>query len=249
MSYKITTSNSENTLKDYKLDINNNLLIIKEDSVSIKTNVNYKAIMLYIRDGFSINSLLPNNYLISKNNKKIMIIPFTNEPELDVDLFNYNGVCNIYKANLYDSNKKAIELHINKDVIVTWDNLKSSVDTNNTITEQVWENLSTWYEKMSFDGRNNYSESLKETISIDASGSSVVKLVPKKEIPLDNGSDNLSNIIGGLYTKGLVYQIEGANESYTGDYHIHLKTKEVMTGKEHTASSKKLVNYTIRKKV
>ena len=248
MSYNV------NTEGNFKRVAYNNYLVISENIISIKTNINFRAISINHANGFSITSLLPNDYLIEKNDNKILILKFNNEEQTELDLFEYSGYCNISQVEVLDTNGNATFLDINRDAIVTWDNLSKTVDIDETESIQAWENLSTWYEKMSFDGRNNYKTRYvrKEIISdtdrdIDAFVKPTYEEKYEKVIPLETLSDELGNIIGGLYTKGNAYKIKGSKNSYTGYYHMHLRTKVVMTGKEHSEGSKELVKYTIRK--
>ena len=233
--------------EDHKLTLYNDFLVIGEDRVRLKTSIEYRVIELYCKNTFSIINLLPNNYFVLKRKNIIMIVPFTNDVLLDVELFEYLGNCNIYQAKIYDREKKVTDLYINKNATVTWDNLNMLVDKDGNETIYDWAYLTTWYDKLSFSGNNNYIEKQVKIDYIDEDGNRSKLFKPVKSYSDRLQEDKLGNILGGQYTNGLQYSIEGLNQSYSGYYHIHLKTRTIMTGKEHTENSKKLVKYKARK--
>tara|TARA_R100000808_G_scaffold14669_1_gene34495 strand:- start:975 stop:1730 length:756 start_codon:yes stop_codon:yes gene_type:complete len=240
---------------NYKQIVNNDVLYVGETVVSIKTNIDFKAILIKHKNDFSCSTLLPNSFIIKKTDNKILILKINNEKYTDLDLFTYRGVFTGHQVDVYGDAGLITNLHINRDTIVSWDNLTPIIDKDGNKTEQAWENLSTWYEKMSFDGRNNYINALvSRPIILDEDATQDVmykkleyKEYYEKQIPLTNGLDEYSEIVGGLYTSGNAYKIKGSKNSYSGFYHYHIRTKKVMTGKHHTQSSEELVKYKSRK--
>ena len=247
-------TNEVNTV-NYKEVVNNDVLYVSETVVSIKTNIDFRAIVIKHNNDFSCSTLLSNNFLFKKTDNKILIMKLNNETYTDLDLFTYKGAFTGHQVDVYNKAGSVTNLSINRDIIVNWDNLTPVIDKDGNKTEQAWEGLSTWYEKMSFDGRNNYINALvSRPIILDEDFTQDVmykkleyKEYYEKQVPLTNGQDETQEIVSGLYTSGNIYRIKGSKNSYSGFYHYHIRAKKVMTGEQHTQSSEELVKYTIRK--
>ena len=53
-----------------------NKLIINKKLVELKTDIEYQAIELHYNGKLFIENLLPQDYIVSKNNSKIIVIKF-----------------------------------------------------------------------------------------------------------------------------------------------------------------------------
>ena len=91
-----------------------NNLNINEELVSIKTDIIYKAIEINYYGELYITNLMPDNYIVQKNNGKILIFRFNRNDEIIEDLFLYNGTCKIYNAYLLDSENKKHILNVKR---------------------------------------------------------------------------------------------------------------------------------------
>ena len=156
-----------------------NKLIIGPKKVELETNIVYQAIELKYNGDLYIDNLLPDDYIVMKGNKKIIIARFNRSDEILKELFEYDGYCNIYYGYLVDKDLKKHKLIISKPSIVTWDSMNKKNLLDGTSKTTLWESLTTDYELMENSGRNDYIQTLKTLREID-SGSLSYNRVEKK---------------------------------------------------------------------
>ena len=133
-----------------------NKLIIGKKLVELETDIVYQAIEISYYGKLYIENLLPNDYIVQKNNSKIIIIKFNKREEILSELFNYNGYCNISYAYLVDKDLNKHELSISKPAKTIWRTLAFN-----------WDISTTKYEDMKNVGANNYTNTLKHKAEID----------------------------------------------------------------------------------
>tara|TARA_R110002153_G_scaffold52621_1_gene147429 strand:+ start:172 stop:735 length:564 start_codon:yes stop_codon:yes gene_type:complete len=133
-----------------------NKLIINQKLVELKTDIEYKAIELHYNGKLYIENLLPQDYIVSKNNSKIIIVKFNKREEILTELFNYNGYCNITYGYLVDKDLQKHNLNIDKLKSETW----------NTLTSNWVKNVTNW-EDMETSISNRYSNNFKVTSKTD----------------------------------------------------------------------------------
>ena len=126
-----------------------NKLIINRKLVELETDIEYQAIELHYNGKLYIENLLPQDYIVRKNNSKIIIVKFNKREEILSELFNYNGYCNITYGFLVDKDLQKHNLDIDKPSVNTWNTDKTEweVDTSN------WED--------GIDSSNNYVNAVK----------------------------------------------------------------------------------------
>ena len=123
-------------------------ILIEENKVSLITDVDYAAIKLDYDGHLAIVNKLPVDYMIKKNNNRILIFNISSEIKA-VELFEYRGHCKIHEGTMFDRNNGKYPLHIIKEGIQLWPRLgpsqlnvylgKSSLDEDGTKT-----NTSSW---------------------------------------------------------------------------------------------------------
>ena len=84
----------------------NNRIIINDEKVSIETIENWSAIDIRFKYKVSIESLIPNDYLIKKSpdshlKSRIIIVKFNNRNDNLKDLFKYKGDTRMLYFYLY----------------------------------------------------------------------------------------------------------------------------------------------------
>ena len=84
-----------NVKKTHKGNLN-----IGKNIVSLDTNIIYQGIEIDYIGTINITSLLPNNYIVSYKNNKIIIIKLIKNNENILDLFSYKGLAIISKCTL-----------------------------------------------------------------------------------------------------------------------------------------------------
>lgn len=126
-----------------------NKLIINRKLVELETDIEYQAIELHYNGKLYIENLLPQDYIVRKNNSKIIIVKFNKREEILSELFNYNGYCNITYGFLVDKDLQKHNLTIESPSVDTWN-----------ISKSVWdEDSSNWEDGI--DSSNNYGNSVK----------------------------------------------------------------------------------------
>ena len=126
-----------------------NKLIINQRLVELETDIEYQAIELHYIGKLFIENLLPQDYIVRKNNSKIIVVKFNKREELLTELFNYNGYCNITYGYLVDKDLQKHNLDIDKPSVDTWN-----------ISKSVWdEDSSKWEDGL--DASNNYVSAVK----------------------------------------------------------------------------------------
>ena len=128
-----------NVKKTHKGNLN-----IGKNIVSLDTNIIYQGIEIDYIGTINITSLLPNNYIVSYKNNKIIIIKLIKNNENILDLFSYIGLAIISKCTLVTKDLKKHNLFVNKSNIETYDRLNGN-----------WESLTRNYQDLDFDGNNN----------------------------------------------------------------------------------------------
>tara|TARA_Y100000593_G_C4292312_1_gene328887 strand:- start:1125 stop:1595 length:471 start_codon:yes stop_codon:yes gene_type:complete len=119
-------------------------LNIGKQSVSLDTDINYQAIEIEYMGSMSITTLLPNNYIVSKGLKKILIVKLIKDNNVITDLFTYKGLAVITKCKLIKSDLSKYNIYINKLGLEFWDRFNGEWDFNTAN-----------YEDLDFDGNNN----------------------------------------------------------------------------------------------
>ena len=152
-----------------------NKLIIEKKLVRIETDIVYKAIEIRYKADLYIENLLPDNYIVGKKNGKVLIIRFNLEDEIPKELFNYNGYCNIYYAFLIDQDLQKHELIIKRPALTTWNTMNKKNDLDGTSKTQVWESLTTDYELMESNLRNDYVKTRKIFRDYDAEAKTYIQ--------------------------------------------------------------------------
>ena len=79
-------TNEVNTV-NYKEVVNNDVLYVSETVVSIKTNIDFRAIVIKHNNDFSCYTLLSNNFLFKKTDNKILIMKLNIAPPFAALLF------------------------------------------------------------------------------------------------------------------------------------------------------------------
>ena len=125
-------------------DIYKGNLNIGKEKVSIDTDINYQAIQMEYVGTINIKSLLPNNYIVSSGNNKIIIAKLTKDDNNFLDLFTYKGLAIISNCMLVTKDLQKHNLYINKSNIETYDML-----------DGLWDNQTRNFEDLEFDGNNN----------------------------------------------------------------------------------------------
>ena len=128
-----------NVTDTYKGNLN-----IGKEKVSIDTDINYQAIQMEYVGTINIKSLLPNNYIVSSGNNKIIIAKLTKDDNNFLDLFTYKGLAIISNCILVTEDLQKHNLYINKSNIETYDML-----------DGLWDNQTRNFEDLEFDGNNN----------------------------------------------------------------------------------------------
>ena len=128
-----------NVKKTHKGNLN-----IGKNIVSLDTNIIYQGIEIDYIGTINITSLLPNNYIVSYKNNKIIIIKLIKNNENILDLFSYKGLAIISKCTLVTKDLKKHNLFVNKSNIETYDRLNGN-----------WESSTRNYQDLDFDGNNN----------------------------------------------------------------------------------------------
>tara|TARA_R100000781_G_scaffold100811_1_gene64302 strand:- start:131 stop:712 length:582 start_codon:yes stop_codon:yes gene_type:complete len=142
-----------------------NNLNINEELVSIKTDIIYKAIEINYYGELYINNLMPDSYIVQKNNGKILIFRFNRNDEIIEDLFLYNGTCKIYNAYLLDSENKKHILNVKRLSLL---NFNVMYDTN-------WESLTSNYQEIQSKSRNDIYKGLKYKTLVNSENLSTTK--------------------------------------------------------------------------
>ncbi len=119
-------------------------LYIDKNKISIETDYKYQGLEIDYKGDFSITKLLPENYIISKANNKIVIVKLIKDDNNILDLFTYKGSILISQCLLVTEDLKSYYLDVNKISIETLSELNGT-----------WETNTRNYEDMDFDGNNN----------------------------------------------------------------------------------------------
>ena len=171
-----------------------NKLIIGTKKVELETEIVYQAIELKYNGDLYINNLLPDDYIVMKGNKKIIIVRFNRSEDILKELFEYDGYCNIYYGYLVDKEKNKHKLIISKPNIVTWNTMNKKNFVDGTSKTTLWESLTTDYELMDHVGRNDYVERFKRHSRVNGENTEFYKtrtMTPSKRKKKDT---NLSTI-------------------------------------------------------
>ena len=119
-------------------------LYIDKNKISIETDYKYQGLEIDYKGDFSITKLLPENYIISKANNKIVIVKLIKDDNNILDLFTYKGSILISQCLLVTEDLKSYYLDVNKISIETLSELNGT-----------WETNTRNYEDMDFDSSIN----------------------------------------------------------------------------------------------
>ena len=119
--------------------------------------------------------------------------------EILSQLFNYNGYCNIYYAFLLDQDSQKHDLIIKRPALTTWNTMNKKNDLDGTSKTQVWESLTTDYELMESNLRNDYVKTKKRVSTYDVEAKTYSKiyettLKPSKLTKKDTNLTTLSKL-------------------------------------------------------
>ena len=140
----------------YKIKTYNGNLNIGRKTVRLDTDINYQGIEIEYVGTINITSLLPNNYIVSNGNNKIIIVKMSKDDSVLKDLFTYKGMAMISKCMLVTEDLKTHNLYVNKSNLEFYNRLDTT-----------WENLSTNWEDLSFDGNNNKKSYIHRKTTFD----------------------------------------------------------------------------------
>ena len=138
---------------------------------------------------------MPDDYIVMKDNGKIIILRFNRNNEIIKELFNYDGVCKLHDAFLVDENNEKQYLKIEHISVKTWDLLNQTKDGS---SKHQWDKLTDDYEIMLNTNRNDLIQGSK----YDDTREQV--LVPKKLQKKDRNLTTLASVRGKV---GLVKKI------------------------------------------
>ena len=162
-------------------------IIIGKHLVEIETDIKYKAIQISYYGQTFIENIMPDDYIVMKDNGKIIIIRFNRNNKIIKKLFNYDGVCKLYDAFLVDENNEKQYLKIEHRSVKTWDLLNQTKDGS---SKHQWDQLTDDYEKMLNTNRNDLIQGTK----YDDTREQV--LVPKKLQKKDINLTTLASVRG-----------------------------------------------------
>ena len=128
-----------NVKKTYNGNLN-----IGQKIVSIDSDINYQGIQIEYVGTINITSLLPDEYIVSNGNNKIIIVKLIKNNNVLKDLFSYKGMAMITKCMLVTEDLVTHNLYVNKSNLEQYTRLGG-----------VWESYARNWEDISFDGNNN----------------------------------------------------------------------------------------------
>mgnify|MGYP003628349525 CR=1 FL=1 len=128
-----------NVKKTYNGNLN-----IGQKIVSIDSDINYQGIQIEYVGTINITSLLPDEYIVSNGNNKIIIVKLIKNNNVLKDLFSYKGMAMITKCMLVTEDLVTHNLYVNKSNLEQYTRLGG-----------VWESYARNWEDISFDGNND----------------------------------------------------------------------------------------------
>lgn len=147
-----------------------NKLIIGKKIVEIETDIVYESIELKYKGDLFIKNLMPDNYIVGKDNQKILIVRFNKKKEIIRELFEYTGYCDIYYGRLVYKEGKDLtieNLYIEKIIGSTWNTMGKKKFLDGTTRIQKWDNLTTDYDLLYNLSRNDYKSSFQVKTLVD----------------------------------------------------------------------------------
>ena len=151
------------TKKTYNGNLN-----VGRDIVSVDTDINYQGIQIDYVGTMNITSLLPNDYIVSNGNNKIIIVKMVKNDEILNDLFSYKGMAMITHCMVVKSNLQQHNLYVNKPALELWNTLqRTESDGSTSGTVQDWAYLTRNWEDIDFDGKNNKKPFIHRATSFD----------------------------------------------------------------------------------
>tara|TARA_R110002020_G_scaffold10775_2_gene40895 strand:- start:902 stop:1372 length:471 start_codon:yes stop_codon:yes gene_type:complete len=124
--------------------------------VSLDSDVNYQGIQIDYVGSINITSLLPDNYIVSSGNNKIIILKLNQSNDILKDLFSYNGLAMITKCMLVTDTLTSHNLNVNKSNLEKYMRL-----------DGVWETYTRNWEDISFDGNNDKKSYIHKKTTYD----------------------------------------------------------------------------------
>ena len=140
----------------YKIKTYNGNLNIGRKTVRLDTDINYQGIEIEYVGTINITSLLPNNYIVSNGNNKIIIVKMIKDDSVLKDLFTYKGMAMISKCMLVTEDLTTHNLYVNKSNLEQYTRLGG-----------VWESYARNWEDISFDGNNNKKSYIHRNTTYD----------------------------------------------------------------------------------
>ena len=134
----------------------NNKLIIAQRIVELHSSVAFSALQIECGKEVYIDNLLQQqDYIVMKNSKKIIIINLKGDPIDKLELFSYDGYCEVKKAFIIDKNYKRYDLYLHFTGNQSWDNLGKWDELDANSNKYLWESLTSDYRFMLHNGRND----------------------------------------------------------------------------------------------
>ena len=209
------------------------MIKILKNKVVIETDIEFYGLELEYIGNLSIESLLPEDYLISQGRNKIIILKINTRSEIIIDLFNYFGSAVITKAKLVTrSAKKKHNLKINREALQMWNSIESN-----------WEDMTLNWEDYEYEGRNDDIVDLNTKYEFDKEAGTAELVSNPKLIPNKKPQKRpMHRKLSGLYTKGNEFKKATNLANYVGFYFVDLVTKKV-----YTKSGEELIVYKEKK--
>ena len=117
-----------------------NKLIIYNNSISIETNIVYKAIEIRFSKKMVFENLMPDDYIVSRNDSKLLIIKFNLREEIIKEILKFVGENSISRGFIVDQDNQILDLKIVNKVESQWSSLDSTWDSMTTKYEDIDDN-------------------------------------------------------------------------------------------------------------
>ena len=242
-------------------NINQNKIIINNEKVLIETQENWSALDIRFKYKVSIESLLPNDYLIRKSpdstiKSRVVIVKFNDRNENLSDLFKYKGDSRMLYCYLFVKGKKKIKLNIENYVgYLNWNSIGNGRSvTGEKINNTWWSSETLNFNRMISTTRNDEFEDYHYFVDYDRENKkpllkkTTTQRTKHRKKTVHHRKDINIDILGTLNTSGGKLMFKETGENYTGLYHYNFKTKKIMTGEDSTSSSIELTPIKNKKK-
>ena len=155
----------------------NNKLIVSDKIVELYTDLDFCAMEIVYGEELFINNLLNRqSNIVMKNNKKIIIVSLEKNKIYPLELFSYNGSCDIKRAYLVGFNHERRDLRIVFTGSQEWHKLGKYDPADPDSDKKTWEYLNEDYEKMLHNGRNDNSLVTRKASVFDSTLNRMVKV-------------------------------------------------------------------------